>query len=140
MSIQYPYENSREFAKNSDSRDPLRSYKEKFHFPRRPNGQRYIYFCGNSLGLQPITARGQVEKIMSDWEKLGVEGHFKAEEPWVPYHERLTPGMARVVGARHEEVVVMTDEPHVNEPDERAKTLTPLQLYALERKARTRGR
>ena len=44
---------------------------------------------------------------MKDWQTLAVEGHFTGDEPWVPYHERLAPAMARIVGAREEEVVLM---------------------------------
>ena len=39
--------------------------------------------------------------------KLGVEGHFHAQNPWMPYHEMLAAPTARLVGALPEEVVVM---------------------------------
>ncbi|MEM7038295.1 MAG: kynureninase, partial [Bacteroidota bacterium] len=44
---------------------------------------------------------------LDDWAALGVEGHFHAKNPWMPYHEFLTESMANVVGARPSEVVVM---------------------------------
>ena len=44
---------------------------------------------------------------MKDWEQLGVEGHFQARNPWMPYHELLTASTARLVGAKPDEVVVM---------------------------------
>ena len=101
------YLNSLDFAKELDRKDPLRDYKRRFHHPRTPEGEDCIYFCGNSLGLQPISARSRVERIMKDWETRAVEGHFEGEEPWVPYHELLAPAMSRIVGAREEEVVLM---------------------------------
>ncbi|HHG85871.1 MAG TPA: kynureninase, partial [Bacteroidetes bacterium] len=48
-----------------------------------------------------------VEQEMKDWEIYGVEGHFHAKNPWMPYHEFLTESMAKVVGALPGEVVVM---------------------------------
>ncbi len=101
------YLNSLDFAKELDRKDPLREYKKRFHHPRTSDGADCIYFCGNSLGLQPTSARSRVERIMKDWETRAVEGHFEGDEPWVPYHELLAPAMSRIVGAREEEVVLM---------------------------------
>ena len=101
------YSNSIEFARELDRRDPLAEFKNFFYHPKTTEGKDCIYFCGNSLGLQPTSARTRVERIMKDWETLAVEGHFTGDEPWVPYHERLAPAMARIVGAREEEVVLM---------------------------------
>ncbi len=41
------------------------------------------------------------------WAQLGVEGHFHADNPWMPYHRMLTQLTAKLVGARPAEVVVM---------------------------------
>ena len=101
------YTNSIEFARELDRKDPLRELKKRFYHPKTPGGEDCIYFCGNSLGLQPASARSRVERIMKDWETRAVEGHFEGDEPWVPYHELLAPAMARIVGAREEEVVLM---------------------------------
>lgn len=90
-----------------DSDDPLYRYRERFYIPRTDEGTEVIYLCGNSLGLQPKSARAFVEQELSDWEKLGVEGHFNAKNPWLPYHELLTGQTARLVGAKPTEVVVM---------------------------------
>jgi len=98
---------SRDFAKELDRSDPIKDMKSKFYFPKDKNGDDCIYFCGNSLGLQPKSSRAAVERIMKDWESRGVEGHFEGDEPWVPYHERLTPSMAKIVGAKEEEVILM---------------------------------
>ena len=94
-------------ASEFDAADPLRSYRSKFHIPRHSDGTETIYLCGNSLGLQPKSARAYVEQELQDWEKLGVEGHFRAKNPWMPYHELLTNQTARLTGALPSEVVVM---------------------------------
>jgi kynureninase len=97
----------RAFAQKLDAQDPLATYRDRFHIPKMPDGREHLYFCGNSLGLQPKSVRAFVEQELSDWEKLGVEGHLHARNPWLPYHEFCTESMARVVGGLPSEVVVM---------------------------------
>lgn len=101
------FDTTRHFAEQADANDPLRTFRDGFHLPVQPNGQPYLYFCGNSLGLQPKTAKGYIDQELKDWATLGVEGHFHAQNPWMPYHELLTGAMAELVGAKPLEVVVM---------------------------------
>jgi kynureninase len=58
-------------------------------------------------GLQPKTVKAAVELELDEWAKYGVEGHFHSTNPWYSYHERLTPPMAEIVGAKESEVVCM---------------------------------
>jgi len=102
------YENTIEFAAKMDAADPLKGYRKKFHIPQ-VKGVDSIYFCGNSLGLQPVTVVDALEQELEDWKNLGVEGHFKGKNPWKDYHEFLTKQMAHVVGAKPVEVVVMNN-------------------------------
>jgi kynureninase len=95
------------FACALDTDDPMAGYRRRFLFPHRTDGTECIYFCGNSLGLQPAAARAMVEQELEDWARLGVEGHFHAKRPWLPYHEFLTEQTARLVGAQPSEVVNM---------------------------------
>lgn len=95
------------FAKKMDKADPLRSFRKRFHLPKQENGKPYIYLCGNSLGLQPKDTAAALQQELVDWQNYGVEGHFHAKNPWMPYHEFLTKAMAKVVGAKPIEVVVM---------------------------------
>ena len=46
------FENTIEFAKGLDEKDPLRHFRYRFYFPIM-EGKEVIYFTGNSLGLQP---------------------------------------------------------------------------------------
>ena len=101
------YKNGIDFAKSMDKQDELSGYRNQFHLPIQPNGKPYIYLCGNSLGLQPKATAAALQQELLDWQNLGVEGHFHAKNPWMPYHEFLTNAMAKVVGAKPEEVVVM---------------------------------
>ncbi|MEQ9581384.1 MAG: kynureninase [Arenibacter sp.] len=100
------FKNSLVFAQQLDAVDPLRKYRDEFHFPR-VKGKDVIYFTGNSLGLQPKRSQKYVDDIMKDWKDLAVEGHFHAEKPWWDYHERLAAPLAKVVGAKTPEVSVM---------------------------------
>ncbi|PID69779.1 MAG: kynureninase [Flavobacteriales bacterium] len=96
-----------QFAFNLDARDPLSKYKNKFYIPKNSKGEEIIYFCGNSLGLQPKTVAAAIDQELIDWANLGVEGHTQAKNPWLPYHELLTEKMAEIVGAKPIEVVIM---------------------------------
>ncbi len=95
------------FALRLDAEDPLQRYRDQFHFPLRSNGAPVIYFCGNSLGLQPKSVRALVERELDDWAALGVDGHLKARSPWYSYHEQFHESGARLVGAKPGEVVMM---------------------------------
>ena len=100
------FKNTLEFAQSLDKHDALKGYRQKFNYPQ-VNGKDVIYFTGNSLGLQPKIATDYVDDVMKDWAQLAVEGHFYAEKPWWDYHERLAKPLAKVVGAKPEEVSVM---------------------------------
>ena len=96
-----------EFARSLDQKDVLRSYRNAFYIPKDVSGNEWLYFTGNSLGLQPKTTKAAIEQELNDWANLGVEGHLDAKNPWMPYHEILTESMAKIVGAKPIEVVVM---------------------------------
>ncbi len=96
-----------EYAKQQDAEDALASFRNKFHIPKNAKGEKLIYLCGNSLGLQPKITSEYIKEELTDWANLGVEGHVEGKHPWLPYHEFLTENMAKIVGAKPSEVVVM---------------------------------
>ncbi len=101
------YVNTEEFALIMDNSDPLKKYRNEFYFPKRSNGEEALYLCGNSLGLQPKSARAYIDAVLDDWRNLGVKGHFEGAHPFTTYHESLGEQMAQIVGAKKEEVVAM---------------------------------
>src|SRR5690606_20748923 len=101
------FENNLNFAKKLDFEDSLNSFREKFHIPKNKNGEESIYLCGNSLGLQPKITSEYIKEVLTDWADLGVEGHVEGKYPWLPYHEFITENIAKIVGAKPSEVVVM---------------------------------
>lgn len=100
------FQNTLEFAKELDQKDELKNYRNEFIFPQH-NAENVIYFTGNSLGLQPKSAKSYVDEVMLDWANLAVEGHFFADKPWWVYHERFAEPLSKLVGAKPSEVTVM---------------------------------
>lgn len=101
------YKPTKEFAEQMDQLDPLRKYRNDFYFPKHNNGKEAIYLCGNSLGLQPKSAKSHIVAVLDDWRELGVKGHFEGDNPFATYHEDLGAKMAKIVGAQKDEVVAM---------------------------------
>ena len=100
------FENTAVFAKELDEKDILKDFRNKFYIPII-NGKECIYFTGNSLGLQTKSTQDYVLNELEDWAKFGVEGHFHARKPWLPYHEIFPKQLSKIVGCLPEEVVVM---------------------------------
>ncbi|WP_163377616.1 kynureninase [Cyclobacterium sp. SYSU L10401] len=97
---------SLEFAKEMDNKDPLRDFRDKFYIPEK-NGHPVLYFCGNSLGLQPKSVAASINRDLKKWAEKGVEGHFEGAKPWVDARKPSKPILAKLLGALPEEVVAM---------------------------------
>ncbi|WP_218330635.1 kynureninase [Hydrotalea lipotrueae] len=94
------------FAKNADENDPLKIYRNAFYFPTIHN-KAAIYFCGNSLGLQPKKAATIIETELASWRSHAIEGFFTGTHPWLYYQEYLKPALAKIMGCLPHEVTVM---------------------------------
>ena len=93
-------------ARARDGADPLAAFRAEFLIP--PHGEaEQLYFCGNSLGLQPRATRQALLDELDDWRTLAVEAHFRGKHPWMPYHEFVRAHLAELVGALPGEVVAM---------------------------------
>jgi kynureninase len=100
------YQNTFEFATRLDEQDPLKDFRSKFLVPKH-NGKDAIYLCGNSLGLQPVSAQQYVNAIFDTWKDLAIEGFFKGDNPWLGLHKKLTYTLSSFLGAKSEEVTIM---------------------------------
>ncbi|KAJ4363250.1 Kynureninase (L-kynurenine hydrolase) [Ascochyta clinopodiicola] len=129
---------SEEFAKKEDGRDELSKLREEFVIPskgdlknkkygfqqkagaisahgqaatRNNDNEDSIYFCGNSLGLQPRKTKEYVNRYLDTWASKGVFGHFTDYEgglpPWLHLDDATKQQSAKIVGALPSEVVVM---------------------------------
>jgi kynureninase len=84
-------------SRELDESDELRTFRDRFLIPKGSDGKDVLYFAGNSLGLQPRSVRSYIDQELDDWEKFAVEGHSKAKNPWMSYHEFLTNQTAHIV-------------------------------------------
>jgi kynureninase len=100
------YQNTLEFATRLDEQDPLKDFRAEFLVPQH-NGKDAIYLCGNSLGLQPVTAQKYINDQLTNWKELAIEGFFNGDDPWLGYHKKLTNTLAGILGAKTEEITVM---------------------------------
>lgn len=102
--------NSIEFAQALDKEDLLSCHRNEFIFPPAPidsGREKTIYLCGNSLGLQPVGLDNQIQIQLKKWSEQGVEAHFEQPTPWLTIDDIVVNSMARLVGAKPSEVVVM---------------------------------
>jgi kynureninase len=93
-------------AAGLDASDPLAGFRARFRIPPHDQGD-CVYFCGNSLGLQPVNAATCLEEELEAWGRLAVAGHFRGKRPWKDYHELFAAPLAALAGAREDEVVCM---------------------------------
>ena len=71
-----------------------------------------IYFCGNSLGLQPRRTTERLHSHLAAWAKKGVLGHFTKHDdstlpPFLHVDDVAAKLMAPIVGTKPENVAVM---------------------------------
>jgi len=76
------------------------------------SSEQCVYFCGNSLGLQPKATARYLEAHLNTWASLGVNGHFTDLEQspltqWQSMAEAAAEQSAAVVGALPDEVAIM---------------------------------
>jgi len=119
-----PEAESVEYARKQDSQDSLRHLRDQFTIPsvsdfkrkelRTNDGHedKSIYFCGNSLGLQPKAAREYVNAQLDTWSTVVVNGHFQTMEesplkPWQHMAKSCAESCAPIVGALPSEVAIL---------------------------------
>lgn len=89
-----------------DAADPLQALRGEFAIPLH-EGRQAAYFCGNSLGLMPTATPAALDRVVEQWRLHAVEAHFTDADAWMPYHELVRDGLARIAGAKPIEVVAM---------------------------------
>ncbi|KAI9037887.1 putative kynureninase [Aspergillus affinis] len=115
---------TRQYAASLDAADPLANFRDKFIIPSKANinhkklakpglsSEPCIYFCGNSLGVQPKATARFLEAQLDTWSSIGVSGHFVDLEDsplrqWQLLSEQAAGSMCKIVGAAPEEVAAM---------------------------------
>ncbi|KAJ5596028.1 Kynureninase 2 [Penicillium hetheringtonii] len=115
---------SKEYAISLDKSDPLRALRDEFIIPSKANlaskklakpglsNEPSIYFCGNSLGIQPKAVAKYMEAQLDTWSGIGVCGHFTDLEgsplsQWQVLSEQAAASMSKIIGAAPDEVAAM---------------------------------
>ena len=104
--MKHTLKDAKKQAAQYDQEDQLAVYRNQFHIPENDKGP-LVYFCGNSLGLQPKNTANAMQLEMDKWQNDAVKGHFSGDFPWMTYHEFLQETGAELVGAKPSEVVYM---------------------------------
>ncbi|PQE28699.1 putative Kynureninase protein [Rutstroemia sp. NJR-2017a WRK4] len=116
--------NSLEYAQSLDAKDHMRKFRDQFIIPSKANikatklakpglsDDSSIYFCGNSLGLQPKCVKEYLQAHLDTWSSIGVHGHFRDLEDspltqWQLLAEHASKQSAPIVGALPSEVAIM---------------------------------
>jgi kynureninase len=100
------YQASLSYAQQMDATDPLAPFKEQFYFPKNED-KNVIYFCGNSLGLQPKNVAVAIETELASWRELAIGGYFGGTNPWLNYQEYTRATLGNMMGAKEHEITVM---------------------------------
>ncbi|KAF2644009.1 kynureninase [Massarina eburnea CBS 473.64] len=121
-----------EFAQSLDNSDQiLKTFRSDFIIPTKAQLARKtladdaatskpasntddesIYFCGNSLGLQPKAIGEYLQAYLKTWGSIAVGGHFTqlSDSPLTPYQDMAADcarRMSDIVGASPSEIVAM---------------------------------
>ena len=57
------------FATYLDEKDEIKEGKTFFLYPKTESGTKSIYLCGNSLGLQPVALKSQINDQLDKWHE-----------------------------------------------------------------------
>ncbi|HLY69469.1 MAG TPA: kynureninase [Puia sp.] len=104
--MQNQFDASLHFAITKDKEDGLRHFRSEFYFPQH-NNKDSIYFCGNSLGLQPKIVEPAIRQELEDWRNMAIGGYLHAKNPWLYYQHNFCKPLAKIVGCLEDEVTVM---------------------------------
>lgn len=66
-----------------------------------------IYFCGQSLGLLPLKAKDNVNKVLENWANYTVHTHTDGYLPAAFCDLPPKNSMAKLVGANEDEIAIM---------------------------------
>ena len=136
-----------------DETDTAASRRDRFLLPTGRDGRPKAYLAGQSLGAQPKAARAAVEERLDAWARLGVDGWFDRDRPWIDVERELAGMTARLVGALPTEVTTantLTVDLHLLlaslfRPDGRRRRILidaptfPSDRYAVESQLRHHG-
>lgn len=102
-------------ARSRDAADPLRSFRSRFHIPYRSKdaattndrGERdeLIYLDGNSLGAMPVAVPQLMDDVIRRQWGTDLIRSWN-DNGWIEAPSRIGSGIAELLGARSDEVLV----------------------------------
>lgn len=98
------FETTKQFALDMDSKDPLRSYKERFYV--QPGT---IYMDGNSLGLCSKDAEKYLLEALDNWKTHGIDVWSHPDVNYFLYQDKLGELTAPLINAKPSEVTICTN-------------------------------
>ena len=104
--MQSQFDATSAFAQQKDKQDLLHLFRSEFYFPQH-HGKDAIYFCGNSLGLQPKIVEKAIQQELQDWRSFAVGGYLHAKNPWLYYQHNFSKPLSKIVGSKENEATVM---------------------------------
>ena len=88
-------------ARHLDSTDPVPSQRHRFALPVLEDGTPSIYFCGNSLGLQPLATAEHVDaKAKRSSGSLASTTRAAADVATLPHSSAPNEKAMGIAGAR----------------------------------------
>jgi len=97
----------RAYAEKRDNEDPLAPFRRRFFH----GDEKMIYLDGNSLGRMPLEAPERLQKTAGkEWAERLIRGW---NEGWIDLPQRTAAKIARLIGAKENEVLV-ADSTSVN--------------------------
>jgi kynureninase len=101
------YLHTRQESRNLDLDDPLRKYRDEFHF----SDEKLIYLDGNSLGRLPLKTSDRMTGVLTqEWGSRLIRSW---NDQWYQQPSELGKKIARLIGAAPDEVIV-SDSTSVN--------------------------
>jgi len=82
-------------------------FKSQFAIPRAGVGADGIYLCSHSLGLMPRSVRSAMIDQLDVWASMGVDGHFRAVDPWIDFNLNCSATLAKWANCKPAEIIVM---------------------------------
>jgi hypothetical protein len=112
--------NDQKFSKKLDLHTKWPTNRSKFIYPKlcslpkvdksliSDHNNDCIYFCGHSLGLQPVETKAKVNDFFNQWANIGIYGFFEmGDESWTNIENNNKDTMARLVGKIENDLILL---------------------------------
>ncbi len=97
---------TQDYALEQDAKDPLAEARSEYVVTKHlESGEPTTYFSDMSLGLAQIASKESVRRYFDEVE-YGHRSRFNGDRAWVKHPQKLHDKLAKIVGARADEVII----------------------------------